>query len=78
MKKVQDIPYFEYIKEIREYQFGKFYFFNGIVISEINQGVDFSWKMACKVVEAALDIFGEDAPIVYISNRINSYSANVL
>lgn len=74
MKRVEDIPYFKHIKEIREYQFGKFYFFDGLVISEINDGVEFCWKMASKAVEAALDVFGEDAPIVYISNRINSYS----
>ena len=73
MKKVQDIPFFKNIKEIREYEFGKFYFFNGLVVSEINEGVTFGWEMAKRVIQAAEEIFGENMPIVYISNRVNSY-----
>lgn len=73
MKRVKDIPFFKNIREIREYQFGKFYFFDGLVISEINQGVTFGWNMAQKAIGAAKEIFGEDMPIAYISNRVNSY-----
>jgi len=73
MKRVKRIPFFKNIKEIREYQFGTFYFFDGIVISEMNEGVTFEWNMAKKAIEAAQDIFGEDMPIAYISNRINNY-----
>lgn len=73
MKRVKRIPFFKNIKEIREYQFGTFYFFDGIVISEMNEGVTFEWNMAKKAIEAAQDIFGKDMPIAYISNRINNY-----
>ena len=73
MKRVKRIPFFKNIKEIREYQFGTFYFFDGIVISEMNEGVTFEWNMAKKAIKAAQEIFGEDMPIAYISNRINNY-----
>lgn len=73
MKKVQDVAFFKNIKEIREYEFGKFYFFDGLVISEINDGVTLGYDMAKKAIRAAEEIFGEDMPIAYISNRINNY-----
>ncbi len=73
MKRVRDIAFFKNIKEIREYQFGTFYFFDGLVISEINEGVTFGWEMGKKAIDGAREVFGEDMPIAYISNRINKY-----
>ena len=73
MKRVKDIPFFKHIREIREYQFGTFYFFEGVVIGELNQGITFGWEMAKRAIEAATEIFGDDLPIAYISNRINDY-----
>ena len=73
MKKVREITFFKNIKEIREYQFGTFYFFEGLVISEVNEGVTFGYDMAQKAIDAAQEIFGEDMPIAYISNRVNTY-----
>ena len=73
MKRVKDIPYFKNIREIREYSFGKFYFFDGLVISEINQGITFNWKMAERAIKAAKEIFGNEMPVAYISNRVNEY-----
>lgn len=73
MKRVKDIPFFKNIKEIREYQFGTFYFFDGLVIAEINAGATFGWEMAKRAIEAAQDVFGKDMPIAYISNRVNEY-----
>lgn len=73
MKRVKEIDYFKNIREVREFEFGVFYYFNGLVISEINEGESFCWDKAEKAVNAAHDIFGEDMPIVYISNRVNSY-----
>lgn len=74
MKRVKDIPFFKTIKEIREYQFGTFYFFDGLVISEINEGETFGWEMAQRVIHGAREVFGEDMPIAYISNRVNNYA----
>ncbi|KQC30533.1 hypothetical protein [Flagellimonas eckloniae] len=73
MKRVRDIEFFKNIKEIREYEFGIFYFFDGLVISEMKEGVTMDWNMAKKAVAAAHEVIGEDKPIAYISNRINNY-----
>ncbi|MEO9512981.1 MAG: hypothetical protein ABJN84_07435 [Flavobacteriaceae bacterium] len=73
MKRVRDIDFFKNIKEIREYEFGMFYFFDGLVISEMKEGVIMNWSMAKKAVAAAHEVIGENTPIAYISNRINNY-----
>lgn len=73
MKRVRDLDFFKNIREIREFEFGIFYYFNGLVISEMKEGVTMNWNMAKKAVNAAREIFGEDMPIAYISNRINKY-----
>ncbi len=73
MKSVKHIDFFKNVKQIHEFDFGIFYYFDGLVISEMNDGVVFRWKMAQKAIKAARDIFGENTPIAYISNRINSY-----
>lgn len=76
MKRVKDVPFFKNIVEVREYLFGTFYFFDGLVISEVNEGVSFEWKMGDRVIHETKKIFGEKMPIAYISNRINSYEIN--
>jgi hypothetical protein len=73
MKRVKDIAFFKHIREIRVYQFGTFYFFEGLVIGELNQGITMNWEMGKRAIDAAKEIFGEDMPIAYISNRINEY-----
>lgn len=73
MKKVKELDFFKNIKEIREYQFGTFYFFEGLVIGELNEGITFGWEMGKKALDAAEDIFDENMPVAYISNRINDY-----
>ncbi|MFS4417962.1 hypothetical protein [Maribacter sp. 2307ULW6-5] len=74
MKNVKDIPYFKNIREVWEFEFGVFYFFDQLVISEIKEGVVFQWPMAKKAVEVAKKRYGEDGVIAYISNRVNTYS----
>ena len=73
MKSVKEIDFIKNVKQIHEFDFGVFYYFDGLVISEMNDGVVFRWKMAQKAIKAAHEIFGENKPIAYISNRINSY-----
>ncbi len=73
-KTVKEIDFFKNIREIRECDFGVFYFFDGLVISEIKEGVVFNWSMAKKIINIAYDVLGKDNPIAYISNRINNYS----
>ncbi|MBT8187252.1 MAG: hypothetical protein HKP38_10260 [Croceitalea sp.] len=74
MKRVKDTDFFvKKIREVREFEFGFFYYFEGLVISEIHEGVTFSWQMGKRAIEAAHEIFGKDNPVAYISNRVNSY-----
>lgn len=74
MKYVKELDFFKNIREVREFEFGSFYFFDGLVISEINKGVLFTWEMAKRAVKASKEFYGEHAPIAYISNRIHSYT----
>ncbi|MCL6266752.1 hypothetical protein [Flagellimonas myxillae] len=74
MRSVRDIEFFRNIREIREYEFGIFYFFDGLVVSEVKEDVVFNWNMAKKAIDAAYEIIGREKPIAYISNRINNYS----
>lgn len=73
MKSVKQLAFFKNIREVHEFEFGTFYFFDGLVISEMKEGVIFRWKMAERAVKAAHEVLGEDEPLAYISNRINSY-----
>jgi hypothetical protein len=71
--------YQEVLKEFN-YSFGTVYIFNGFVVSEINQGVNFSWNNHAKpIIEDVACYLGTDGrDIVYISNRINSYAVVAL
>ena len=74
MQRVRDLEFFKQIREIREYEFGMFYFFDGLVISEMNEGEIFNWAIAEKIIDVAYEVLGRDKPIAYISNRIHNYS----
>lgn len=67
--------YAEVIKELN-YPFADLFIFNGFIISEIKRGVSFNWEEHAKLmtedVACYLGTQGDD--IIYISNRINSYS----
>lgn len=73
MKSVKNIEFFKNIKQIREFEFGVFYFFEGLVISEMKESTIFSWRMAEKALHAAYEVLGKKTPVTYISNRINGY-----
>jgi len=74
IRRVMDLEFFKTIREIREYKFGIFYFFDGLVISEMKEGEVFDWSIAEKIIDVAYEVLGKDKPIAYISNRINNYS----
>lgn len=74
MQKVKELDFFRNIRQVREFQFGVFYFFDGLVISEINEGETFGWPMAKKVINTAYEVLGREKPIAYVSNRIHNYS----
>lgn len=74
MQRVRELEFFKKIKQIREYEFGTFYFFDGLVISEMNEGETFNWDIAETIIKVAYEVLGKDTPIAYISNRIHNYS----
>ncbi|GAA4235933.1 hypothetical protein GCM10022291_19060 [Postechiella marina] len=67
--------YSDVLKELN-YPFGTIFIFKGFVVSEINKGISFSWENHAKKVVEDISMFlgtnGND--LVYISNRVNSYS----
>ncbi|WP_299123472.1 hypothetical protein [uncultured Winogradskyella sp.] len=67
--------YTEVLKEMN-YKFGNVFIFDGFVVSEINEGVSFSWEYhAQPIVKDVTDFTKCDGnDLVYISHRINSYS----
>ena len=76
MKSIKDTNlYSEVIKELN-YPFGNVYVFDGYLVSEINEGVIFSWEEhAEQIIEDVYYFLGTDlSDLIYISNRVNSYS----
>lgn len=67
--------YTDVLKEIN-YPYADLYIFEGYVISEIKEGIVFSWEdHAKKMVADVVDYTKNDgSDIVYLSHRINSYS----
>jgi len=63
------------LKELT-YSFGNVFIFKGYVISEINEGIIFTWEHHAKQIVDDVSTFlstdGND--VVYISHRINSYT----
>lgn len=52
---------------------GTIYFYQHIVVGEFNEGVNISYQNAFNILLKSLKYIGS-RPIVYISNRVNSYS----
>ncbi|WP_405370394.1 MULTISPECIES: hypothetical protein [unclassified Nonlabens] len=68
------IFYSEVLKELN-YHFGDFYFFEGFVVSEIKEGVNFSWDYAKIVIHEVSQYYNtKGKEIVYLSNRIHNYN----
>lgn len=72
----EDSKYFKELKPKKlEFSFGNFYLCDRFFVSEIHEGKHFGWNQVKLVVTKILEFYGDDAKLVYISNRINSYSA---
>lgn len=61
------------LQEYHLLDFGTIYFFENIIVSEINEGVIFSYKIADIIIGLANEHY-RNKNVIYISNRINSYS----
>ncbi|WP_374959665.1 hypothetical protein [Gilvibacter sp.] len=60
--------------ETLELPYATFYFLDNIIISEIAQGVTYSLEKAYPMIEMAKQIYGADAEVGYISNRVHQYA----
>ncbi|MFD1614987.1 hypothetical protein [Gelatiniphilus marinus] len=71
--------YSEVVKEFN-YLFGSIFVFKGFVVSEINQGQIINWDNQAKLIAEDVTAFlgTNGADVIYISNRINSYSVVAL
>lgn len=68
--------YDELIKEFN-YSFGDVFLFEGFLISEYNEGISFNWDDHASIIAEDIADFlggGNGSDLIYISNRINSYS----
>jgi len=76
--KITDTELKEIIEYTHVFEHGVYYFFEGFIISEVNEGVDYNWGIVKEVIEIATNYYGNEASICLISNRINQYSINPL
>lgn len=63
------------LKEFISVDLGTIYFYENIVVSEMNEGVSVTFTTGASLLVKCLKIVGLK-PFVVISNRINSYSLN--
>ena len=72
--KVEDSEYIHFEHEEIILPFGNFYFFEKFVVSELNEGVHFDWDRVKILSDIIVSHYGRRQDLVYISNRVNSYS----
>ncbi|MGC1632601.1 MAG: hypothetical protein WA749_10875 [Gelidibacter sp.] len=71
----EESKYFKLIRHSKiEFPFGNFYLCNNFIVSELDEGIHFDWDKILEVIGAAIDYYGENLKIAYISNRVQSYS----
>lgn len=71
----EESKYFKELKHTKvEFSFGRFYFFDNFLISELFEGIHFDWEKIQEVIGMIIDHYGEHPQIGHISNRIHSYS----
>ena len=76
MKSVKQTDLYPKVLKELNYSFADVFIFDGFIISEIKQGVNFSWNNHAKYIVDDITCFlGTDGTeLIYISNRIHSYS----
>ncbi|WP_298496039.1 hypothetical protein [uncultured Algibacter sp.] len=74
--KFENTTYFKTHSTKIEKPYGNFYLLDSFFISEIHEGVHFSWQMIKETMDEIVSYYEKDVKLGYISNRINSYSMN--
>lgn len=76
MNSIENTDFYSDVIRKLSYPFGNVFVFKEFIVSELNEGIIFSWEHQGRViaedVTELLDTNGSD--LVYISNRIHSYS----
>ncbi|WP_040278452.1 hypothetical protein [Psychroserpens damuponensis] len=57
---------------------GTLHFFNNMAVAEFNEGIHLDLNSGRKIVHDLLNYFGNTKPFGLISNRINSYSIELI
>ncbi len=55
---------------------GSFFFYKNHIVAEVNEDLAFTFENAYLVLELGKVYYGSTTPLVYISNRVSSYSFN--
>ena len=72
---IKDTHLMKYVIEEHSFNFGKLYFLENIIISEINEGVLFDWDMVATMIACKEHFYGKSNENLYfISNRVNNYA----
>lgn len=76
MLSLKETKFYENVLKEINYPFADIYIFEGFVVSEIKEGVVFSWEDHAKRIVADIVNFTNNngTEIVYLSHRIHSYS----
>jgi len=77
MVSIKDTFLYDEVQKEFNYSFGHFYVFDGFVVSEINQGVCFTWEGKGERFVKDFSMYAEIFDFkdyTYISNRIYEYS----
>ncbi|MUU77627.1 hypothetical protein [Winogradskyella endarachnes] len=76
MISIKHTDFYNDVLKVLNYKFGSVFIFKGYVVSEINEGVSFSWESHAQIIVKDVTDFTkcDGSDIVYISNRIYSYS----
>ena len=73
----EDSKYFNELDHKKlEFPFGNFYLCHNFFISELHEGVHFGWEEVKLLMDKVIDFYGNNSKLVYISNRVNSYSSD--
>lgn len=65
----------ELILDIHLSSHGIYYFFDGFVIAELNEGITGTWESSLDFIKASYNFYGDNG-FIYISNRVNEYAVN--
>lgn len=76
--KITDSEFSKHIISSKQIKLGDIYFFTHIAVIEFNDGVHIDINNFSAIFEKLVEFFGISKPFGVISNRINSYSINLL